>query len=627
MLFSTTYAAAVDANPMGQALCPKVYDSAMREIAELRVERVVHALGEPSRAEIAVVLDGYRRWKDGAGAMHEGIRGFEDAVPPGKVGLGLDDVVHVGLSLGGGQVLVIFRGRVSDVNVSASGSGESAHIVALGPEHALDNSDLRGARYADESSGVVDTDAPVAFNPDNLGNYDPAGSTREGRPLFGDPTEPDSSGAAPWAHHWRLGAFWRYVVGNCCPAGDARLPSWTDTSELSRDDDAVLPPTDVDGMRPSQALRLVLGAYGLDWWADPFAVVNAWSAWGSPLPSFRIVNPATAPVKSLKLQPRGEAFSKDATNVESAAMGFSTRGCVNHWRVEGDYREYEAAFELVPLWAADEQSQVDGLADKGNRSSEDYEPLLDHVRRQWGLNEDGAQGNRDAFDFAAFLGEGVWTKRRRRFFAPYSETDGDVRRCVVEVESGKLTSGWHRVGSGNVRLLTDRCGIYFDLADVDGTNACLTVDTGERLALEDVDGVRLSAIVKSDERVAYDAERMESAGASAEISRVLRDDGCRWVKRFDSSAYSADGTGIQRDDSAAGGTMEKLAKQAKQQSEAERTTGLSMAWVELSLRLGDRVSGVDGRGLSFADGDVPCIESLSWDFGSQTTGIRLRMPK
>ena len=631
MLISYLPAAAGASEAIDAALCAKVYDGGFREIAEVRVERVVHALsGEPSRAEMAVALDGYRRWKDGLGNVREGVGGFEDAVPPGKCGLGLDDVVHVGLPLGGGRVLVIFRGRVTDVSVAASGSGESARIVALGPEHSLDASDLRGARYASDGTAAVDTDAPLEFNPDGLGNYDAGGSRRAGQPLFGDPSEP-APGADPWAGYWRLGAFWRYVVGNFCPADDARLASALDSPELSREDDAVLPPTRVDGMRPSAALRSVLGAYGLEWWADPFVVVNRWSAWGEPpKPCFRLVKARTSPVKSLRLQPRGEAFSKSGTNVDALAMTFTTRGSVNRWRVEGDFREYEAAFTLVPLWSSGDEIAVDGEPALGNRAHENYDIARDAVHRQWGLNEDGAWAGRTQFDFAAFLGEGVWTERRRRFFAPYSETDDDARKVVVQVESDELSEGWHLVASGCVRLLTDRCGIYFDMADVDGTESALLIDGGRRLALKDVTSVRVTAIVKSDARVACDAERTDSAGSTAEISRVRRDEAFRWVKRFASSAYASEGTGVVRDESGAWGPMAQLATSLRaERSALGMISSVTVPWVELSLRVGERIGGIDGVGLPMTTGAgdeqrSAIIRGITYDFKSQATRIDFR---
>jgi len=620
-------------NPLGEAFLPKVYDGEFREISDLRVERVVHALGgEPSRAEFSAVLDSYHRWKDGQGNVYEGTRGFEQAVPPGELSVGMDDVVIVGIPLGGGRVLVIFRGRITDVDVSFSASGESASLTALDARHVLDNEPLGGAKYADPSGGVIDTDAPLVFNPDNLGNCDKAGSLVEGQPLFGDPDDPDADADDPYVNHWRLGAFWRYVVGNFTPAADARLPAGGNTTpELPDGHDAVLPPTDVDGMRPSEALGLVLGSYGLDWWADPFVVVNRWSVWNpAPLPCFRIVSPDASTARSVLLQPRGEDFSKSETNLNAASMSFTTRGSVNHWRIEGDFKEYEACFELKKLWTADEEGAVSDNLDKGNRTHEDYDKSLDHVYRQWGLNEDNHWPDCGAFDFEALLGEGTWTRTRRRFFAPYAETDDEPRKCIVEVKSEELSEGWHRVGSGTICLLTDRAAIYFDMTDVEGINVGVRAETGGMLGLKDITDVRITAVVKSDERVVYEAERQDSAGSTQTVTKTVRKDTFRWVNRHSSSGYAGEGAGVVLNDSAEGGPMEATAAQLRQKTEAKtQRVSMTLPWVDLTYRVGDRVSEIDGRNIAFPskpgdDPSYPKIGRLAYDFHGQRTEIQLR---
>jgi len=71
---------------------------------------------------------------------------------------------------------------------------------------------------------------------------------------------------------------------------------------LSDADDAVLPPTNVDGMPPTRAISLVLGTYGLDWWCDPVCVVNLHSVWEDARPVFRVVPPGSSAVKQVHLQ-------------------------------------------------------------------------------------------------------------------------------------------------------------------------------------------------------------------------------------------------------------------------------------------------------------------------------------
>jgi len=244
---------------------------------------------------------------------------------------------------------------------------------------------------------------------------------------------------------------------------------------------------------PTRAISLVLGTYGLDWWCDPVCVVNRWSVWEDARPVLRIVSPNASAVKQVRLQAVGEEFSKSLTNIASASMRFTTRGSVNQWRIEGGLKEYEACFELVKLWTDSEEAQVSSDPGKGSRTDDDYDAALDHVYRQWGLNEDGCYAGRDVFDFAALLGEGTWTRRRRRFLPPYAETDDDPRKCIVQIKASSLDTNWHQVGSGVLRLLDERSAIYFDMSDVDGTNARLVVDDGSTVSLADLTAVRITA--------------------------------------------------------------------------------------------------------------------------------------
>ena len=76
---------------------------------------------------------------------------------------------------------------------------------------------------------------------------------------------------------------------------------------------------------------------------------------------------------------------------------------------------------------------------------------------------------------------------------------------------GRPGPDWHRVGSATIRFLSDRCGIYFDMTDVDGTNTRVVIEDGPPQALMDLTHVRITAIVQSDDRVTCDAPKQNSA--------------------------------------------------------------------------------------------------------------------
>jgi hypothetical protein len=168
------------------------------------------------------------------------------------------------------------------------------------------------------------------------------------------------------------------------------------------------------------------------------------------------------------------------------------------------------------------------------------------------------------------------------------------------------------------------------MQDIDGTNSCLRVDDGRTVALKDLTDVRITAVVKSDERVVYDAPREETAGSSVTMTETVRDGEYRRVKRDSSSAYWGDGTGVIRNDATDDGPMKEAVARLREKTEARRD-GLSVTvpWVDVSYRVGERVSDIEGRSMAFAskpgdDPSYPKIGRVAYDFSGQRTEIQLR---
>jgi len=175
-----------------------------------------------------------------------------------------------------------------------------------------------------------------------------------------------------------------------------------------------------------------------------------------------------------------------------------------------------------------------------------------------------------------------------------------------------------------------RAAIYFDMLDVDGTNSRLRVESGTKVSLQDLSAVRITAIVKSDSRVEYDAPRQGTAGSSQGITKTMLDGKFRWVKRDSSSAYAGRGTGVIRDDATEGGPMKEAAAKLREKTEAMRDgLSLTLPWVDVSYRVGDRVAEIDGMSIGFCskpgdDPSYPKIGSVVYDFHGQRTDIQLQ---
>jgi len=168
------------------------------------------------------------------------------------------------------------------------------------------------------------------------------------------------------------------------------------------------------------------------------------------------------------------------------------------------------------------------------------------------------------------------------------------------------------------------------MADVDGKVSLVRVEDEQATCLKDITAVRITAIVKSDDRVTYEAERDDSAGSSLTITKTVRKNTFRWVKRHSSSAYGEEGTGVLRDDGTTDGPMEELASRLRKDGEPLTTAvSFTIPWVEFTYRVGDRVNGLTGRDIELRalggdEASYPIVEEVSYDFDAQETSLGLR---
>jgi len=168
------------------------------------------------------------------------------------------------------------------------------------------------------------------------------------------------------------------------------------------------------------------------------------------------------------------------------------------------------------------------------------------------------------------------------------------------------------------------------MADIDGTNARLAIEDGPPQALNDITHLRITAIVKSDGRVAYEAGKQESSGSSQTITRTVRDDSYRWVKRDASSVFATGETETVRNDACEGGPMAAEATTLRRESESLGSALLiTVPWIGFGFHLGDRIPVISGRdiNLSGVGGEEPVsamVEFVTYDFSAQETVLQLR---
>ena len=600
-----------------------VFDQDFQPLAGVRVLSLEHRLGpRPGRAVLELVLDSFhRRVVDGWAALSPHRMEFlQDPECP----LRLDQPVWVGLELDQRRALLLFAGRVTDRAVSFSGSAsppaEAVCLEALDARWTLSTVQVLGQYFWDAASGRVHAQVPALLNPDGEGNRDPQHFAQTGglTPLFADP------GAGS---RWTAADALQYVLGHYAAGRGLELPGELLAMSAL---DLPLPELSLEGKSLTEALWEVLSAADLEAWVDPVLVLErSGRELAQAAPVLRLVDRASAPLRAARLAAAGAVFSTGTAELQEGALTFSTRPVRNQWRLQGALTEYEACFQLTPLWSEEEESGA-AESDRTRRGHGDYDPALDHVYRCWGLNEDGRWSDRATYDFSWLFWPAV--PRRRPFLPPFAPP-GESRPIVVEVKAQGLPDVWHRVGSGAIRLLPERAGIYLECEDTDGVRSGLRVgDDRSVVALDRFTAVRLTAVVRSDERPAVTTPRMDGSLTELVLERTVTDESCRRCVRDAGSLYAADGTGAILDDAAEDGPLQRRAEALRQRHQGLGVSArLVIPWIDLTWRPGTRVPGIAGRDVDFGTvggetPDYPLVTDVVWDLARQTTAVTLDGP-
>jgi hypothetical protein len=196
----------------------------------------------------------------------------------------------------------------------------------------------------------------------------------------------------------------------------------------------------------------------------------------------------------LNCQPTGEALSLSRTNIASLQSRRRLYPVTHRYIGQGDFKVYEATFELVKAWDPALENTDYNLF---GASTNPQFHLVRDVFRRWCLNEAGDYSNPPydqgpAYDFAGVFEGGSSVRQHRRFWPTLStDTRGKSLGYLLEVSFDDGLQWWPYLHAFN--NLLDECGIWLssDQPDVDMWVA----------ALKGVLCFRITASVISDERL------------------------------------------------------------------------------------------------------------------------------
>jgi hypothetical protein len=514
----------------------------------------------------------------------------------------------------------IFCGRIEGVETIVGPDGERLEIKAADFSANLNRISVYGQRVAKgdgESLFLAGLDS--VFNPDGKANANPVIATVGGKSYATFCAEPTQS------RFWSYAEAIDYLLCEYLPAGQLHTPTLGQLEALT--EDRIVRDLDVTGLNLLEALHRCCERVGLEFKfvprlapTGPGEAIVFYKNGAGPAP----YGARAGRIVKLNCQRPKEQLSISKTNIARLHSRKSFQPITHKYIGQGDFKVYEATFELVK--ALDPTLQ-DTNYDKFSPSTNSLFYQVKDVYRKWCLNEagdySGSPYNRgSAFDFSKIFENSNFASRRRRFW-PALTTDKQGKSLGYFLEVS-FDGGWHwwqyLYAFNN---LLDECGIWLssDRLDVDTWIA----------ALKGVLKFRITTSVVSDERLTATVNNgpVNSAAPVIEhIATLPRQFKFRKVSDQSIFANAIDselGVPDEVDDSDA--LYEFVRHWAAGASEAIETADIQTPYLAFDYQVGDRVSttpesrdllgaGSDNRSLSY-------VERVQMDFQKQCTNLKV----
>jgi hypothetical protein len=375
----------------------------------------------------------------------------------------------------------IFCGRIEQIETKLSAAGERVEILARDFSAHLKQVSVYGRRLARaDGSDMFLAGLDTVFNPDGKANANPA------------PTETAGKSYTVFCAESSQGRLWsgaeaiHYLLCEHAPAGRLQTPSLVQLKTLT--DHQIVRDLDVTGLNLAEALHRCCERTGLK-----FKFVPRLAPTG-PEEAIVFFTSGTNRVVELNCQPSGQQINISKTNIAALHSRKNLWPVTHRYVTQGDFRVYEATFELVKAWDEGlEDIDYDKLSPLTNP---DFQEVKD-VYRKWSLNEAGQYSvapysRGDAFDFSKIFQSSNFVQRRRRFH-PTLTTDALGRSLGYFLQASFDDGQSWRQYLHAFNILLDECGIWLSSEQLD-------LDTWIA-ALRGFLRFRITASVVSDERL------------------------------------------------------------------------------------------------------------------------------
>jgi len=508
------------------------------------------------------------------------------------------------------EAVPIFCGRIEGIESTFGPKAERIEVIARDFSATLERATVYGRRVAGENgSSVFLQGLDTVFGPDGKPNASAVPVQVNGRSYTAFCAEP-SRGRA-----WTYAEAIEYLLAEHLQANCLQLVPVERLRALT--ENQVVRDLDVTGLSLLEALHRCCQRIHVR-----FRFVPRLCATG-PREAIEFYKDGSGRRIELNCQRSGQKLGISRTNVAAVASSRSFWPVTNRHIAQGDFKLFEATFDLVKAWDPQlEDTDYDKFSPSTNP---DFYQVKD-VYRKWCLNEAGDyscapfdQG--DAFDFTRIFGTSDYCRRRRRFWpALTADKQGRSLGYYVQVSYDSGANWWQYLYAFN--NLLDECGIWLSSDQLD-------VETWIA-ALKGALRFRITASVISDERLTCtiaDGPVNSSAAVTDRLITLPRQFKYRKVSTqsiFAGSTDQSPGTADEVDDTDA--LYEFVRHRSQGAAELIETAEVRTPYVAFDYRPGDIVEvGPDSRLLPGASDNrsTKWIERVEIDFAAQCTNLKI----
>ena len=395
----------------------------------------------------------------------------------------LKSVYDAGIGVACPEELPIFVGFVEQIDTDISSSQQRVTIIAKDFSAKLKRKTVYGRSiFSGDGQALLIAGADTVFNPAGKPNASGQNIIRNGKSFRVFSANENES------RFFTCADAIYYLLCSYVPGGELVIPTLQQLESLTCG--RAIVDVDVTGLNLIDALRRCCGQVGLR-----FKFVPTFSE-TAPAEAIVFFKPQNCREVELNCQWPGERLDISKTSIVEVTGRKNFSPVTHRYIVQGDYKIYEATFELVKAWnPALEENDYDRYSPVTN---ENFNQVRD-VYRKWCLNEAGDYSQSPynqgaAFDFSKIFEKDCYVRRRRRFLPTLTcGESGTSLGYFLEVSYTDGNRWWPYMSS--FKVLLDECGIWLSAEQLD-SDLWFAILKGYLK-------VRITASVMADERISF----------------------------------------------------------------------------------------------------------------------------